>query len=445
MKKHNTIIIGAGLTGLSCAHYLEKDYLLVEKEDEPGGIVRTRIRAPQLGGFACDGTGHWLHLRSPEIRELVARILPNGLVEYERRAAIHMQGCFTAFPFQANTFGLPAQTSMECVLGFLQARHPEDFGLPAPTDEPRNFRECLERLFGPGICNHFMIPYNEKLMGVKLEEISANYATRFIPKPSLEDVIKGAFGFSREALGYNAKFVYPKSGGIGALPKALATSLSQEIRYKTVVTSISPEEKTVTFESGDSAEYEYLLNTMPLVRLLQAVDKHLPPSVRNAAARLRSTTVWYFDVGVRGKGGPRSSYHWVYFPEPDYIFYRAGSYSAVHANCAPPGCRSYYVEMSGGLGDLLSRPEELKRRVLEGMRKAELLVPEDEVLFMELSSIPHAYVIFDSHYESARAEVVDWLETQNILTHGRWGGWNYGGMEDALLEGRSAALQINRQ
>ena len=290
-----------------------------------------------------------------------------------------------------------------------------------------------------------MIPYNEKLMGVKLEEISANYATRFIPKPSLEDVIKGAFGFSREALGYNAKFVYPRTGGIGALPQALAASLSQEIRYNTVVTSINPKKKTVAFESGDSAGYEYLLNTMPLVRLLQAVDEHLPPSVREAAARLRAATVWYFDVGVRGAGGPRSSYHWVYFPEPDYIFYRVGSYSAVHADCAPPGCRSYYVEMSGGLGDLLLRPEELKRRVLEDMRKAELLVPEDEVLFMELSSIPHAYVIFDRHYESARAEVVEWFQTQHILTHGRWGGWNYGGMEDALLEGRGAALQINRQ
>lgn len=442
MKKHNAIIIGAGLTGLSCAYHLKEDYLLVEKEDEPGGIVRTRVRAPELGGFACDGTGHWLHLRSPEMRKLVTDVLPGGLVEYERRAAIHMQGCFTAFPFQANTHGLPAQTAMECVLGFLQARHPEDFGLAASRIPPRNFRESLERLFGPGICRHFMVPYNEKLMGVKLEEISPDYATRFIPKPSLEDVIKGAFGFSREALGYNAKFVYPKSGGIGALPRALASSLKHGVRYETTVTSIDPSARTVKFHNGEEAAYGHLLNTMPLVRLLDTLDAHLPDHIRTAASKLRSATVWYFDVGVRGPGGPRSSYHWVYFPEPEYIFYRVGSYSAVHADCAPPGCRSYYVEMSGGLGDMLSRPEDLKRRVLEDMKKAQLLVPGDEVLFMELCSIPHAYVIFDEHYESARAEIIEWLGTHGILTHGRWGGWNYGGMEDALLEGRDAAVRI---
>src|SRR5262245_59247986 len=66
-----TLILGAGLTGLSCAYHLESDYLLVEKENEPGGIVRTRARQP---GFLCDGTGHWLHLRNSYIKELAQKL-----------------------------------------------------------------------------------------------------------------------------------------------------------------------------------------------------------------------------------------------------------------------------------------------------------------------------------------------------------------------------------
>jgi protoporphyrinogen oxidase len=61
METYRRLFLGAGLTGLSCAYHLGGDYLLVEKEDEPGGIVRTRKRP---GGFLCDGTGHWLHLRN---------------------------------------------------------------------------------------------------------------------------------------------------------------------------------------------------------------------------------------------------------------------------------------------------------------------------------------------------------------------------------------------
>src|SRR5437773_36669 len=106
MQTTSTLIIGAGLTGLSCAHHLRGDYVLVEKENEPGGIVRTRVRQ---GGFQCDGTGHWLHLRNADMKALVNLLLPRQLAEYERKAVIHLCGAFTPYPFQANTYGLPRE------------------------------------------------------------------------------------------------------------------------------------------------------------------------------------------------------------------------------------------------------------------------------------------------------------------------------------------------
>ena len=430
-----TLILGAGLTGLSCAYHLRRPYRLLEKEAVPGGVVRTHVRGE---GFLCDGTGHWLHLRNPGMRALVEKLLPGGLVEYERKAVIHLQGKFTPFPFQANTAGLPAQTTLDCLLGLLQARYPADFGIPPPARPPANFRESLERLFGEGICRHFMIPYNEKLLGVKLEEISTDYAERFIPKPSLEDVIKGALGFSRESLGYNAKFVYPKQGGISALPQALAKALPTPPCYRTTVDRVSLARKTAVLSTGETVSFSTLLNTMPLVDFLRIVED-LPASTREAAGRLRAATVHYFDIGVRGAGTPRSHYHWVYFPEPHFIFYRVGSYSAVHREAAPAGCRSYYVEMSGGVEPWLQKPAELRARVLEDLRRAEILSPQDEILFTELCKIPHAYVLFDRHYLAARQQVVDSLAAHGVFTAGRWGGWNYGGMEDALLEGKAHA------
>ncbi|MFM8792886.1 MAG: protoporphyrinogen/coproporphyrinogen oxidase, partial [Solirubrobacterales bacterium] len=284
----------------------------------------------------------------------------------------------------------------------------------------------------------FMIPYNEKLLGVKLEEISTDYADRFIPKPSLEDVIKGALGFSRESLGYNAKFVYPRNGGISALPQALARALPQPPRYRVGVTKVSLGKKSALLSTGEEVSFRQMLNTMPLVDFLRLVED-LPSAALAAAAKLRAATVHYFDLGVRGAGTARSHYHWVYFPEPQFIFYRVGSYSAVHAAAAPAGCRSYYVEMSGGVDPWLSKPAELRARVLEDLKKAEILSSDDEVLFMELCKIPHAYVLFDSNYLSCRQQVVAALEAHGVFTAGRWGGWNYGGMEDALLEGKANA------
>ena len=438
MHEHPVLIIGAGLTGLSCAHHLGRDYVLVEKENEPGGMVRTRVRH---NGFLCDGTGHWLHLRNADMKALVNQLLAGRLAEYERKAVIHLCGAFTPYPFQANTYGLPREVVLECLLGLLKARHPGDFGLAAPTTAPKNFRESVERLFGEGICKHFMVPYNEKLMGVKLEEISASYADRFIPQPSLEDVVKGALGFSKESLGYNARFLYPRDGGISALPQALAAALPTPPRYNTSVTQVDLRARTATLTGGEIVRFRRLLNTMALPRFLATLTD-VPEEIRAAAAKLRATTVHYFDLGVRGAGDVASRHHWIYFPEPEFIFYRVGSYSAVHEDAAPAGCRSYYVEMSGGVEEWLKRPEELKQRVLADMRKARVLAADEEILFMELCDIPYAYVVFDENYERCRSLTLDWLAEQGVTSGGRWGGWNYGGMEDAMLEGKAAAALV---
>jgi hypothetical protein len=63
---------------------------------------------------------------------------------------------------------------------------------------------------------------------------------------------------------------------------------------------------------------------------------------------------------------------------------------------------------------------------------------------MELCELPFAYVIFDQNYERCRQTIFDFLTSQNVLTGGRWGGWGYGGMEDAMLDGKAAAERIRR-
>ncbi len=438
MEVHSTLIVGAGLTGLSCAYHLGAGYLLIEKEDEPGGMVRTHNRH---NGFLCDGTGHWLHLRQPHMKQLVETLLPGGLEEHERKAVIHLHEVFTPYPFQANTYGLPREVVLDCLLGLLKARHPEDFGLQPPSGAPRSFRDWVVRAFGEGIARHFMIPYNEKLLGVSLDELRPEYAERFIPRPSLEDVVKGALGFSRESLGYNARFVYPRNGGISALPRAFASALPQPPNYRVSLESVELGTRLARLSDGRQVRYQHLVNTMPLPTFL-ACATDLPPEIQEAARQLRATTVHYLDVGVRGTGQADSHHHWVYFPEPQYVFYRVGSYSAVHAGSAPAGCRSYYVEMSGGAEEWLRRPEELKQRVAADLRRARILSDQDEILFMEQCQIPFAYVIFDQNYERSRKTILDYLAQVGVITGGRWGGWGYGGMEDAMLDGQAAAGRV---
>ena len=89
-----TLILGAGLTGLSCAFHLgdSSRYRLIEREPGVGGLARTR---PRPHGFLCDGTGHWLHLRHDYTRSWVHRLLGENLSPRARRARVFSRGVYT--------------------------------------------------------------------------------------------------------------------------------------------------------------------------------------------------------------------------------------------------------------------------------------------------------------------------------------------------------------
>src|SRR5262245_53217593 len=91
------VILGGGLTGISTAYHLRRPWLLLEKEARLGGHART----DETQGFYFDKTGHWLHLRDPYTKALVAELLPNQLVPVARKARIFSHGVLTRFPFQA--------------------------------------------------------------------------------------------------------------------------------------------------------------------------------------------------------------------------------------------------------------------------------------------------------------------------------------------------------
>src|SRR5688572_17559312 len=154
-----TVIIGAGLAGLSCARHLGRPALVLERELEVGGTARSF----QRGSFTFDVTGHWLHLRDEKIARLVHELLGDELVTVERRAAIYSHGVHTPYPFQANTYGLPAQVIADCVLGYFEARERSAKGAFAP---PATFEDFIRQRMGDGIARHFMLPYNTKLWTV---------------------------------------------------------------------------------------------------------------------------------------------------------------------------------------------------------------------------------------------------------------------------------------
>ena len=93
------LIIGAGISGISYANFIKNDYLLIEKENEPGGYCRTIKR----NGYVWDYSGHFFHFQHPNIEEFVCQNLsPSSLLKVEKHTQIYYKGDYIDFPFQKN-------------------------------------------------------------------------------------------------------------------------------------------------------------------------------------------------------------------------------------------------------------------------------------------------------------------------------------------------------
>jgi protoporphyrinogen oxidase len=433
------LILGGGLAGLSTAVFLQRPWLLVERETRVGGKTRTDVLH---GGFHFDATGHWLHLRDKAMTALVTEEwLPDGFVTVSRRAAVFSRGVFTRFPYQVNTHGLPPEVVAENLLGFIDATLGEK-GRALREREPANFEEFILRSVGEGFAKNFMVPYNQKLWTVPPAELSAAWCGRFVPRPTLREVVDGALGLGGDQLGYNATFLYPKKGGIEALPRALAHAASGgRLLPGTTPLLLDWKGRTCTLSTGETVRFSALVSTIELpqlVTLLGQGPSGVPEEVRAAAARLRSFTVTYVRVGVRGVN--RQPWHWVYLPGPEFQTYRIGSPSAVYPALAPEGMSSFYVEYSHH-GERSRAACEAA--AVEDLANSQMVHARKDVLFAEAEEIPHAYVIYDEAYGPARKTVMDFLEAAHIRLAGRYGQWEYSSMEDALLSGQATARTLN--
>ena len=415
-------ILGAGLTGMSAAHHLREGFQIHERLGHPGGHVITVER----DGFRFDRTGHLLHLRDAGMRSWVESLLPGRLRNVHRNSRVWSQGVYTRYPYQANTFGLPPAVAYECLSGYLQAR---DHKHEQP--EPHDFEQFCMQNFGAGFSRHFMIPYNSKLWGVHPKDITAAWCSRFVPLPKLEDVLAGAVGLNDRELGYNADFLYP-ARGIGELTTALAKDLLPSIAFQHAPKAIDGKRRRLLFDDGE-VPYDALISTAPLDALL-ALLLDAPTAIRQAAARLRCNPLYYLDVALdRPIGMPL---HWAYVPEERYPFYRVGCYSQFSAEMAPPGKSGLYVELASRQAPDMA---VLLPEVAAGLCEMKLIDRPEEILFAELRRIDHAYVVFDHAYYDALEAIKPFLLEQRIVSAGRYGGWNYSSMEDALMFGRQAA------
>jgi len=430
MTKKKVVILGAGLAGLSAAWHLKQrgiEATVFEKENTVGGLCRSK----RVNGFVFDCDGHLLHFRDSYTLELVKKLLKGNLVRHERSAWISNFGIFSRYPFQANLHALPKPIANECLWGFIHATNSRS------NSSRDNFLKWINTTFGKGIAKHFMVPYNKKFWTHPLGRMACPWTDKFIPRLGLREVVNGFFESSNKHLGYNAFFWYPKKGGIIQLPRAFEKQIGK-VYKNCCVSQIDLRKKEITIKGRGKESFDTLILTVPLPELVKMI-RPLPSRVLDSFNRLGWNSIFNLNLGVEGPC--QKGKHWVYFPHKETVFFRAGFFHNFSGNTVPDGKSALYAEVSYPKDKPINR-EEMVKRILKDLYEAKILNKNNKVVVLDANDIKYGYPIYDRNYPRATAAIKKFLSSNNVIACGRYGGWQYMSMEDALLDGRAAASAI---
>jgi UDP-galactopyranose mutase len=438
---YQTVILGAGLSGLSAAYHLEErgyeDYLVLERNAEAGGLARTET----CDGFSFDHAIHILYSRDPYAQDLICnRLLKDNIRRQERQSYCFTEGVFTEYPYQTNNYGLPKGIVVENLMGLIEAKIAESGGLPS-----RHFEEWIVRNFGKGIAEHFMIPYNRRLWAWDLKEMNYDWIAGRVPVPEMSDVLKGALQPPLKKYGPNQEFWYPLTGGIESLARAFLRFIPPDrLRLNTMVTAIDGPRHEVILRDGRHIRYNRLISTLPLPTLVHLLGEAIPPAVKECADGLKFNTVHTVNIGLEGTDiGPVESMHWVYYPEESTIFHRLSIPKNFSSAMVPDNCSSLQLEISESAFRPCNRDTLIERCIGDLIRTGILRDNDrDRIQSAEVVTLHPAYIIYDLRHRENIRTITACLHQMNISTKGRFGEWEYLNMDQAILSGKRAAEEI---
>lgn len=412
------LIIGAGMTGLAFANFIDDaDYLVVERSQSIGGWCKT----VKQDGFVWDYSGHFFHFRHADIEQYLRDRMPDDeVVTVAKDSRILHEGSWVDFPFQKNIHQLPKEDFIDCLydLFFREGSHGASEG---------SFAEMLYEKFGRSISERFLIPYNEKLYACSLDDLDRDAMGRFFPYADLESIVRNMR--EPDNASYNATFTYPKNGAIMYV-NALASEVPDErLVLGDGVVSIDLESKVATTRAGKRIEFENLISSAPFDRLMGMTGLDWPSEA------FSSNKVLVFNLGFDSKG--LEDAHWVYFPDRDVRFYRVGFYD----NIMGTDRMSLYVEI-GLSADADVDVEGERARVLDDLERTGI-VDDHELVSWHSVVLDPAYVHITERSREEHNRLSGILNTRGVYPVGRYGGWTYCSIEDNIVEARELAERFN--
>lgn len=416
---NNTIILGAGISGLGAAYSLRQKGetpLVLEKNETYGGLCGCFT----IDGFTFDRFVHLsfakdervLNIFNTSAKRIITHI-PNPYNIYNRKWIKH--------PAQNNLYPLSAEEKSLIIKDFLSRPNNVE------ADKIDNYEQWLRIQFGNYFAEHFPMKYTKKYWMCEAKELETRWVGQRIYQPSVEEVIKGSQTADTPVTYYAKEMRYPASGGYRQFFSLLAEGT--DIRYGKEVTNIDTTKKTVKTSDNTTYHFTRLISTLPL-NLYPSLMPGMPEDIKEAARMLKATSGYHVSIALKTRDIP--PYLWWYIYDEDILAARVYSPSLKSPNNAPEGCSSLQMEVY--CAENAFTEQELKERTVGKLIEIGI-IKEEDILFTHIGFEAYANVIFDKNIYVCREKVRKYLISQGIEPIGRFGEWGYLWSDQSLLSG----------
>ena len=447
----DVVIIGAGPAGLTAAYMLVTRFgitsTILESDSQVGGISRTVER----DGWRFDIGGHRFFTKVKEVEDLWHEILPDeDFMLRPRMSRIYYDGKYYDYPLKASNAlkNLGLWEAFLCVGSYVWAR-------VRPPKDQTTLEGWIASRFGWRLYKHLFKTYNEKLWGVPVNKLPADFAAQRIKNLSLSKAVLNAVLPKRnqkEITSLIEEFQYPKFGPgmMWERCRDLVEAKGCKVIMNTRVVGIRHEggrAVSVVAQSRDGAATEYpcdhVVSSMPISQLLKAMDPPASETARKAAADLRYRD--FLTVALVVPEEYSFPDNWIYVHARDVQVGRIQNFGSWSPYLVKEGRTCLGLEFFVFEGDeTWTKPDE--ELIEQGKRELGILglVDPAKVEAGYVVRMPKAYPFYDEHYKANVARIVEWLKecAPNVHPVGRNGMHRYNNQDHSMYTAMLTAENI---
>jgi len=411
--------------------FLKQDYEIVERSAGVGGHASSFTK----DGYTFDYGPHIMFSKNQPVLDFMIGSLDGNVMKCRRNNKISFKGKLIRYPFENDLGALDLEDNFQCTWQYFNNPYREKYR------RPRNLEQWLLAVFGKGICDAYLFPYNRKVWNLPVDRLSMLWADR-IPQPPPETILRSALGQRTEGYLHQLFYHYPRRGGYQAISEGFATR-TKPVHFRYDVKSVRKLGRRWEITDGKSPMvFDELISTIPIHQLVKIARFPIPERVRAAVGRLIVNPMYVISLGLRGADAEKMTA--IYFPEEDFLVNRISYPSTFSSENAPAGRHSIQAEITCRPNDRAWRmgDADVLEHTIDGLEKRGLL-KRDAVLLTDVKRSRYSYVVYDSQYERNVKIVRDWFPRQGIHLAGRFSFFEYVNVDGAVARAMEIAGGIN--